>query len=263
MALSEDGGDRRHRGGRRTPVSSNRAKKRHVTGPPAGVADIAHYLETVRVLQAKLAVPPPPPVAAHHHSSSAATSSAAAEKDDSGSGQVAAAGSLVAVPRALHLEPSLSGLGLPGVFAQGADGLPSLTAGAQLAWGTLPASQRAATGEGRRRMADSRDSRDVAAPHGSRQVTLAGRRERRQESAGEMLARWQRDKLPPAAVVKDALRAARVALAVVHLQRTLGLAGGKGGRGGDAFTLLRVIGRGVAYDLLCKVCRPSLKPPSP
>lgn len=78
------------------------------------------------------------------------------------------------------------------------------------------------------------------------------------ESAGDMFARWESEAVDAENVVRDALRAGRVPLAVVQLHRIRSrefLSGAQGERPQmiDVFQDVQEIGRGIVYELLCKV----------
>ena len=79
------------------------------------------------------------------------------------------------------------------------------------------------------------------------------------ESAGEMFARWESEGVDAETVVRDALRAGRVPLAVVQLTRIRSRAFVNGAQDQrpqmiDVFQDVQEIGRGIAYELLCRVC---------
>lgn len=79
------------------------------------------------------------------------------------------------------------------------------------------------------------------------------------ESAGDMFARWESEGVDAENVVRDALRAGRVPLAVVQLHRIRSrefLSGAQDQRPQmiDVFRDVQEIGRGIVYELLCKVC---------
>lgn len=78
------------------------------------------------------------------------------------------------------------------------------------------------------------------------------------ESAGEMFARWEAEEVIAENVVRDALRAGRIPLAVVQLHRIQSKAFMRGSQDYspemvDVFQEVQEIGRGIAYELLCKV----------
>lgn len=78
------------------------------------------------------------------------------------------------------------------------------------------------------------------------------------ESAGEMFARWENTSVDAESVVRDALRAGRVPLAVVQLHRMRSRAYMSGSSENlpemvDVFQQVQEIGKGIVYELLCKV----------
>lgn len=78
------------------------------------------------------------------------------------------------------------------------------------------------------------------------------------ESAGDMFARWESEGVNAENVVRDALRAGRVPLAVVQLHRIRSrefLNGAQEQRPQmiDVFQDVQEIGRGIVYEFLCKV----------
>ena len=78
------------------------------------------------------------------------------------------------------------------------------------------------------------------------------------ESAGDMFARWENEEVDAESVVRDALRAGRVPLAVVQLHRIRSKAFLRGSQDHqpkmiDVFQDVQEIGRGIVYELLCKV----------
>lgn len=78
------------------------------------------------------------------------------------------------------------------------------------------------------------------------------------ESAGEMFARWENTSVDAEGVVRDALRAGRVPLAVVQLHRMRSKAYMSGSSENlpemvDVFQQVQEIGKGIVYELLCKV----------
>lgn len=106
----------------------------------------------------------------------------------------------------------------------------------------------------------------LAGSGGSWGVSAAGpydgksRRGSAPESAGDMFARWESEGVDAENVVRDALRAGRVPLAVVQLHRIRSrefLSGGQDQRPQmiDVFQDVQEIGRGIVYELLCKVSK--------
>lgn len=78
------------------------------------------------------------------------------------------------------------------------------------------------------------------------------------ESAADMFARWESEGVDAENVVRDALRAGRVPLAVVQLTRIRTRAAANGVQDQrpqmiDVFQDVQEIGRGIVYELLCKV----------
>ncbi|KAG0619567.1 hypothetical protein M758_4G148600 [Ceratodon purpureus] len=77
------------------------------------------------------------------------------------------------------------------------------------------------------------------------------------ESAADMFARWESEGVDAENVVRDALRAGRVPLAVVQLTRIRSRAAANGVQDQrpqmiDVFQDVQEIGRGIVYELLCK-----------
>jgi hypothetical protein len=90
-----------------------------------------------------------------------------------------------------------------------------------------------------------------------------GRQGSAPESAGDMFARWENEEVDAESVVRDALRAGRVPLAVVQLHRIRSKAFLRGSQDHqpkmiDVFQDVQEIGRGIVYELLCKVSLVSL-----
>jgi hypothetical protein len=78
-----------------------------------------------------------------------------------------------------------------------------------------------------------------------------------------MFARWENEEVDAESVVRDALRAGRVPLAVVQLHRIRSKAFLRGSQDHqpkmiDVFQDVQEIGRGIVYELLCKVSLVSL-----
>ncbi|XP_024514946.1 spatacsin [Selaginella moellendorffii] len=78
------------------------------------------------------------------------------------------------------------------------------------------------------------------------------RRHPSQETPKEMIARWDSENIDVLGIVKDALRAGRIPLAVVQLHHRRCGETGKRQLEADVFKEVRDIGRSIVYELLCK-----------
>lgn len=86
-----------------------------------------------------------------------------------------------------------------------------------------------------------------------REVSIVQRNPIPLENSKDMITRWHLDNFDIKTVVKDALHAGRLPLAVLqlHLQNQRQLTSNKEPQ--DIFSEVRDTGRGIAYDLLLKV----------